>query len=185
MYLTTKAFRYLWFGFGRLSPSQAAMIDNIEAGQSITSEDIFGSVEASEGYIKKGAMLNSKKLVYGDGSTFLKMSAFVLTPEFTSIQLEDGTYIAKPNRVKLHNLRVKLEAIESEPNAQTLGIAAPLSAIKMKKQSLNTLEELDNANPFTNPPTQLDARYMGLQVINPSNKLEVLDPTQIKTNYYI
>ena len=180
MYLTTKAFRYLWFGFGRLSPSQAAMIDNIEAGQSITSEDIFGSAEASEGYIKKGAMLNSKKLVYGDGSTFLKMSAFVLTPEFTSIQLEDGTYIAKPNRVKLHNLRVKLEAIESEPNAQTLGIAAPLSAIKMKKQGLNTLEELDNANPFTNPPTQLDARYMGLQVINPSNKLEVLDPTQIK-----
>ena len=180
MYLTTKAFRYLWFGFGRLSPSQAAMIDNIEAGLSITSENIFGSAEASEGYIKKGAMLNSKKLVYGDGSTFLKMSAFVLTPEFTSIQLEDGTYIAKPNRVKLHNLRVKLEAIESEPNAQTLGIAAPLSAIKMKKQGLNTLEELDNANPFTNPPTQLDARYMGLQVINPSNKLEVLDPTQIK-----
>ncbi len=180
MYLTTKAFRYLWFGFGRLSPSQAAMIDNIEAGQSITSDDIFGSVEASEGYIKKGAMLNSKKLVYGDGSTFLKMSAFVLTPEFTSRQLEDGTWIAKPHRVKLHNLRVKLEAIESEPNAETLGIAAPLSAIKMKKQGVNTLEELDNPKPFTNPATQLDARYMGLQVINPSNKLEVLDPTQIK-----
>ena len=176
LYLTTKAFRYLWFGFGRLSPSQAEMIDNIEAGQQITSDDIFGS----EGHVQKGAMLNSKKLVYGDGSTFLKMSAFVLTPEYTSTQLADGTWIAKPNKVKLHNLRVKLEAIESEPNAQTLGIAAPLSAIKMKKQRVNNLEELDNANPFTNLPTELDARYMGLQVINPSNKLEMLDPTQIK-----
>tara|TARA_B110000046_G_scaffold6758_1_gene7089 strand:+ start:29711 stop:43462 length:13752 start_codon:yes stop_codon:yes gene_type:complete len=181
MYITTKAFRYLRFGFGRLSNSQAQLIDNIEAGQQITSEDIFGSEFTSEGFAKKQELLNSKKLVYADGTTFLKMSAFILTPEYTS--LWDNTnqmWVAKPHRVKLHNLRVKLEAIENEENAQTLGIAAPLTAIKMKKQRVNQLVELDNANPFTNAPTELDARYMGLQVINKSNKLEILDTTQIK-----
>ena len=180
MYLTTKAFRYMRFGFGKLSPAQASLIDNIEAGQQISSEDIFGN-DNLIGLAKGQKLLNSKKLVYADGSTYLKMSAFVLTPEFTS--LWDNTnqkWVAKPHRVRLHNLRVKLEAIENQPGVQTLGIAAPLTAIKMKKQRVNSLVELDNSNPFTNQPTELDARYMGLQVINPSNKLEIVDTTQIK-----
>jgi len=180
MYLTTKAFRYMRFGFGKLSPAQATLIDNIEAGQQISSEDIFGT-DNLIGLAKGQQLLNSKKLVYADGSTYLKMSAFVLTPEFTS--LWDNTnqkWVAKPHRVRLHNLRVKLEAIENQPGVQTLGIAAPLTAIKMKKQRVNSLVELDNANPFTNEATPLDARYMGLQVVNPSNKLEILDTTQIK-----
>ena len=81
------------------------------------------------------ALLNSKKLIYGDGSTFLKMSAFTLTKNFTSIQNpETKKWEPRPNRVQLHNLREKLEAIENEKGNQTLGIAAPLSAIKMKKQ---------------------------------------------------
>ena len=179
MYLTTKAFRYTWFGFGKLSPAQAALITKIEEGQQVTSDEIFGTAENSEGLAKMQALLNSKKYVYGDGSTFLKMSAFVLTPEFTSIWDQNlNMWVAKPNRVRLHNLRVKLEEVESQ--GETIAIAAPLSAVKMKKQYAHELLELDNANPFTKPATQLDARYMGLQVLNPSNKLEILDPTQIK-----
>ena len=179
MYITTKAFRYMWFGFGKLSPAQAALVTAVEQGQQVTSDEIFGTAENTEGLAKMQAMLNSKKLVYGDGTTFLKMSAFTLTPEWTSIWNEDTKmWIAKPNRVKLHNLRIKLEAIEAEQ--ETLAIAAPLSAIKMKKQRVNNLEQLDNAAPFLQPATILDARFMGLQVINPSNKLEILDPTQIK-----
>jgi hypothetical protein len=33
-----------------------------------------------------GVMLNSKKLVYFDGTTFIKMSAFVLTPNLLLIK---------------------------------------------------------------------------------------------------
>jgi len=179
MYITTKAFRYMWFGFGKLSPAQAALIDQVEAGQPISSDLIFGSEAAPQGLAKQQALMNSKKLVYFDGSTALKMSAFVLTPEYTSIWNEElKMWVAKPHRVKLHNLRIKLEAIEQDQ--ETLGIAAPLSALKMKKQRINDLEQLDNANPFVEAPTTLDARFMGLQVLNPSNKLDIIDPTQIK-----
>ena len=179
MYITTKAFRYMWFGFGKLTAAQAELINRIETGQTITSDSIFGNEVTPQGYAKMQALLNSKKLVYGDGSTFLKMSAFTLTPEYTSIWNEDvEKWLPKPGMESLHNLRVKLEAIEKEK--ETIAIAAPLSAVKMKKQRVNSLEELGDETPFTKGYTTLDARFMGLQQLNPSNKLEQVDPTQIK-----
>jgi len=181
MYITTKAFRYMWFGFGKLTDAQAELLDLIDEGQEITSYSVFGDKENTQAYAKMQALLNSKKLIYGDGSTFLKMSAFTLTKNFTSIQNpETKKWEPRPNRVQLHNLREKLEAIENEKGNQTLGIAAPLSAIKMKKQKVNELTDLDNSNPFTNGYTNLDASFMGLQQLNVSNKLEQVDPTQIK-----
>ena len=181
MYITTKAFRYMWFGFGKLTDAQAKLLDLIDEGQEITSYSVFGDKENTQAYAKMQALLNSKKLIYGDGSTFLKMSAFTLTKNFTSIQNpETKKWEPRPNRVQLHNLREKLEAIENEKGNQTLGIAAPLSAIKMKKQKVNELTDLDNSDPFTNGYTNLDASFMGLQQLNVSNKLEQVDPTQIK-----
>lgn len=181
MWMTTKAFRYMWFGFGKLNPAQAKLIDKIEAGEKITSKEIFGQ----DGYVDMGSMLNSKKLVYGDGKTFIKMSAFVLTPELTSNKVKDEngnvTWVAKETRKELHDLRVKLEAIESLPGKQTLGIAAPLSALKMLKQKVQTLNRVGEDKPFEeNDYTSLSARYMGLQVLTPSNKIEGIDPTQVK-----
>jgi hypothetical protein len=178
MWMTTKAFRYMWFGFGKLNPAQAKLIDRIEAGEDISSEELFGQ----DGYVDMGSMLNSKKLVYGDGKTFIKMSAFVLTPQLTSNKVVDEngnvTFVAKENKVDLHNLRVKLEAIEKTKD--TISIAAPLSALKMLKQRVNPLSDLGNTNSFTNGHTTLSAKYMGLQVLTPSNKTEVIDPTQVK-----
>jgi hypothetical protein len=178
MWMTTKAFRYMWFGFGKLTPAQAKLIDKIEAGEDISSEELFGQ----DGYVDMGSMLNSKKLVYGDGKTFIKMSAFVLTPQLTSNKVVDEngnvTWVAKENKVELHNLRVKLEAIEKTKD--TISISAPLSALKMLKQRVNPLSDLGNTNSFTNGHTTLSAKYMGLQVLTPSNKTEVIDPTQVK-----
>lgn len=179
MYMTTKAFRYMWFGFGKLTAAQAELIDRIETLEDITPDSIFGNEQNPQGYAQTQSLLNSKKLVYGDGSTFLKMSAFTLTPGYTSTWNSDlKMWLAKPGMETLHNLRVKLEAIEKEK--ETIAIAAPLSAIKMKKQRVNSLEELQDTKPFTNGYTTLDARFMGLQQLNPSNKLEQVDPTQIK-----
>ena len=179
MYMTTKAFRYMWFGFGKLTAAQAELIDRIETLEDITPDSIFGNEQNPQGYAQTQSLLNSKKLVYGDGSTFLKMSAFTLTPGYTSTWDSDlKMWLAKPGMETLHNLRVKLEAIEKEK--ETIAIAAPLSAIKMKKQRVNLLEELEDTKPFTNGYTTLNARFMGLQQLNPSNKLEQVDPTQIK-----
>jgi hypothetical protein len=178
LWMTTKAFRYMWFGFGKLNPAQAKLIDKIEAGEDISSEELFGQ----DGYVDMGSMLNSKKLVYGDGKTFIKMSAFVLTPQLTSNKVVDEngniTWVAKENKVELHNLRVKLEAIEKTKD--TISIATPLSALKMLKQRANPLSDLENTDSFTNGYTTLSAKYIGLQVLTPSNKTEVIDPTQVK-----
>ena len=38
----------------------------------------------------------------------------------------------------------------------------------------------DSTNSFTNGHSTLSAKYMGLQVLTPSNKTEVIDPTQVK-----
>jgi hypothetical protein len=230
MWMTSKAGRYMSFGFGQLTPSIANLYNKIEQGEDITSWQIFGEnvkvVEHKEesyivkdlkifdrsnievfktnsadrraifelarkaetvkldGYVNQSnAMLNSKKLVYFDGTSYIKMSAFVLTPALTSnkVVAEDGSisWVAKPNRVELHNLRVKLEAIESSKN--TISIAAPLTALKMLKQKVQTLERInEDALLEESDYTNLSAKNMGLQVETPSNKMETVDPTQIK-----
>ena len=174
MYITTKALRHMLFGFAELDARKAELIDRLEAGEKISAEELLGA----EGYIKNGAVFNSLKLVYGDGQTFLKMSAVVLTPELTT--REDGT--PKPQFEKLHNLRLKLEKIE-EAGDETIAIASPLSASKMKKQ--NTLSNQDvfsEFNPEADPlvSNNLKAEFMGLQLVNPSNKVVITDPTQMK-----
>ena len=178
LYYTTKGLRYTEFGFGKLTPMQAALLDRIERGEDITSEEIFGE----NGFVQNGAMLNSRKLVYADGRTFIKMSAFPLIPQLTSNNIaEKGQapiWEAKPNMIQLHNLRMKLEA--EELKSQSIAIAAPLSAYKMLKQDVTSLSELNDSNEFTNRPSELSAKNLGLQVEMPSNKLEIVDPTQIK-----
>jgi hypothetical protein len=130
------------------------------------------------------AMLNSKKLVYFDGRTYIKMSAFVLTKQLTSNKVvkEDGTitWVAKETTKPLHDLRIKLEDIESTKD--TISIAAPLSALKMLKQNVKSLEDIAGSRRFDkNDYTTLSAKNMGLQVVTPSNKKESIDPAQIKT----
>jgi hypothetical protein len=106
----------------------------------------------------------------------------VLTPQLTSNRVVDEngnvTFVPKENKVDLHNLRVKLEAIEK--TKETISIAAPLTALKMLKQRVNPLSDLSNTDSFTNGYSTLSAKYMGLQVLTPSNKTEVIDPTQVK-----
>jgi len=127
-------------------------------------------------------MLNSQKLVYADGKTFVKMSAFPLLPEFTSMKDENGQYtIPKPNKVALHNLRVKLEAFERDND--TVAVAAPRSALKMMQKNVSNIHGLTGTtNPLTKQQSvTLNANFLGLQVINPSNKTVITDPTQVKS----
>ena len=237
MWMTVKAFRYMYFGFGKLSKLQTKILDKIEQGEDILSSEIFGEevkivnttvmndnqiqtfivkdkkifdingIEALQlnqntkekifelakkektttldGLVDQDdAMLNSKKLVYFDGKTYIKMSAFVLTKQLTSNKVvkEDGTitWVAKETTKPLHDLRIKLEDIESTKD--TISIAAPLSALKMLKQNVKSLEDIAGSRRFDkNDYTTLSAKNMGLQVVTPSNKKESIDPAQIKT----
>jgi hypothetical protein len=138
--MTTKAFRNFQYGFGKLTPAQAELFDRIERGDDISAEDIFGT-EESTGYAKRQEMLNSQKLVYADGKTFVKMSAFPLLPQFTSLKDSEGNYtIPKPNKIALHNLRVKLEAFEEEND--TVAVAAPRSALKMMQKNVSNIHSI-------------------------------------------
>ena len=179
-YVTVKGARYFAFGLGELNPQYAEMLDKIEAGEEITSDEWFGTKD-KKGYLKAKAILNSKKYVYGDGRTFVKMSSVVLTKQETSVW--DGSkWVAKVGMEELHNLRENMEAFEKE-NPTKVSFMAPESAVKMLKQKVQKIEKLssENANLTNDDVTFINAKDFGLQQVNPSNKLEVTLPNQIKS----
>lgn len=175
VYLTTKAFRNFWFGLGKLTKSQADVITKIERGEKITSSDIYDE----GGLIQTDGMLNSKKFVHFDGEQFIKMSAFVLSPSFTSIDTgkkdNEGNIIWEENplRPELHKLREDLETIQR--NTGNVAIATPVSAQKMAKKNIQLLNE-----SISEPSSIISAKDFGLQVVNPSNKNSVTEVSQIK-----
>ena len=185
-YGTVKAFRYLWFGFGKLTKDQANLLDKIDTGEVVSYEELLEQVdENTESYAKLKAMINSKKIVYGDGNVFQKTSLFTLTKAYTSKKV-NGQWVARVGREHLHNLREKMEAYEErmwEQGIGTLAFAAPTSASKMMKYNVSPLENImDATTELTEDNSmELKAKYMRLQVINPSNKLIITDPTQIKS----
>lgn len=178
MYLTPKGLRYILFGLGNLNEAQVKLLDKIERGDKITADEFFGTV-GEDGFKDQGAVFNSLKLVYGDGKTYLKMSAVILTKELTSRKV-NGQWVAKETRKELHNMRVKLERFEEEN--QTVTIAGGRSAVKMLKQ--NVLRDADMFSEgllSRDNATILDTNFMRLQLVNPSNKIVITDPTQMKT----
>ena len=181
LWYTTKAFRYMMFGLGSLTEAQANILDRIEKGENISIQDFYGADITKQGYKALGGIINSKKFVYFDGTTFLKMSAFVLTKRLTSDPTTDFE-TALPGREAIHNMRMKLENIE-QTRPETIAIAAPVSASKSAKKNIisNNRAFDTNVELSDNEITNLDARWMRLQQITPSNKGIATDPTQIKS----
>ncbi len=184
-YITVEAFRHMFFGFGKLTQQQADLLNKVKEGIDISTEELYGNVDGSvQGYAQLQAMLNSKKIVFGDGNVFIKTSAFVLTPQYTSTK-ESGYTEAKPNMKELHNLRLIMEAKESasiENGKIKPVIAAPITASKMEKRNVNELDIVSDFSRVDDVQTvNIDANFMRLQVINPSNKGSITDVTQLKT----
>ena len=183
MYITMKAFKHFMFGFGKWNKAKKAIWDKIAAGEMVKIDNEFFGGFNQLSYKEQDMVMNSLKLVYADGEVFLKMSAFVLTPEFTSVQ-RNGEWVAREGRTALHNLRVKLERFETQQEEEGNGIvsiAVPKTASKMMKMNMQDTEIAYNDTDLTNEmTTDLRAKYMRLQLINPSNKTEIVDPRQIK-----
>ena len=184
VYMTTKAARHVDFGIGNLSPELATLYDFVEGkpnqrGGKISISNNRLLSKDDDSYGKTSQMLNSKKLVYGDRRVFVKMSAFPLTKEYTSTR-ESGYTQPKPTKVRLHNLRLKMEA--SELGNNTIAMAGPVSALKELKENIQGLDFLDNTEDVTEDQAMvLSAENMGLQTVTPSNKLIIKDSTQVKT----
>ena len=179
MYFTLKTHKYTQNALGRYSKRQQAAVEKLERGEFIDNEDIYGK----NGLAKNNEMLNPKKFVYYNGEEYLKMSVVILTKELTS-RLVNGKWVPKTGREKLHNLRVQLESIEVDENGNEtgrFGSAAFVSASKMKKKNISSLQSVLTGQQLVDDAwTKLDARFFGLQVENPSNKEEIPDVTQIK-----
>jgi len=182
VFQTINSHRYNLHGFGELTPERARIIDLIQQGKEREIESAFFGTTGTESYKALNSIMNSEKLVYGDGKVYLKMSVFTLSPLLTSIQDENGDFtIPIQGREKWHNLRVKLEKWEEENN--TTAMAVPKSASKMMKSNMAfNGAALDDVYTDILPEniTRLNTKDLRKQMVVPSNKTEVVDPRQIK-----
>jgi hypothetical protein len=199
IYFTTKAFKHFWFGFGKYNDVIDSLMKKIERGEKVSAEEFFGQVgEDSLGFKQQKAWINSKKMVYMDGEVYLKFSGLVLSKNLDSH--DDGSPLE--HRKPLYNLRVAME--EYENRTGTFMIAVPESASKMRKTNvlspdmtqrlfdgeLTIAEEEIGPNgevmmtkdgtELLNSIETLDAHWMRLQQVSPSNKMIIVDPRQIK-----
>lgn len=185
IYITEKTLRYLLFGFGKLNKAQSEILDAIKEGDILKLNKEFFGTSSKLSHKQQDMIANSLKIVYGDGATFLKMSAISLTKNLTSVQNENGEWVAREGREGLHNMRVKLEKMEEEAWANgegILGMSVPKSASKMMNKNImpDNLDMINEKPIDTKHTMDLSAEYMRLQMINPSNKTVIVDARQIK-----
>ena len=166
LYMTTKGLRHILHGMGRLSSKHATLIDKLENGQDVLDYEVFGP----GGSISYNGQTNSLKLVYYDGETYLKMSAFVLTQDFTE-RFSKGGF--------LDNLRVVLENAEARGG---VAFGHPQSASKSVVKNLVSREDINSQDAeLLNKFNSLDPNYLYLSTETPSNKTEATDPTQMRS----
>ena len=131
----------------------------------------------NRGLKKLDAFLNSKKFMYADGTTYLKMSVGTLIPELTSVKI-NGEWVARTGREEWHNLRLKMEAAEKD--TETFTIAAFETASKAAKINVVSEKDAFGTTDVTDMFTTIEAKYLRRQMINPSNKMEIVDAVQMK-----
>ena len=131
----------------------------------------------NKGLKKLDAFLNSKKFMYFDGTTYLKMSVVTLIPELTSVKI-NGEWVARIGREEWLDLRLKLEAQEAD--TETFSMAAFESASKAAKINVVDTKDAFSQTDVSNMFTTIQAKYLRRQMINPSNKLEIVDAVQMK-----
>jgi len=195
MYMTEKALRYTLFGLGKLSKAQAEILDKVQRGESFSAADIFGSTgnNRKTGSIKYNAQTNSIKLVYYDGKKYVKISGVMLSKQLTSVfDTSTGTWIPRVNNKELHDMRMALEKFEEQSvkrdpqgniTGGTIAMAVPKSGSKQRRVNIvkNISDVYDNdGNVKADSFVEHDNRFWRLQLENPSNKVQITDPTQAK-----
>lgn len=172
---TDKGLLYMLYGKGTLNAVQASILNKLRKGGSVSSQEFFAS-----GGLKSNGAFNSLKMVHNDGQVYLKFSITPLFKDMTSYRAKDGTWLPLPGKEELHDLRERLEKFESDHD--TITIAHPQSSSKMMTR--NVYKGMDGKLDFKNMHDshfeKLQAKYFKEQLQNPSNKVEIVDPTQPK-----
>lgn len=168
---TDKGLLYMLYGKGSLNAVQAAMIDKLRKGGTISVDEFFDS-----GGLNSSGAFNSLKMVHNDGQVYLKFSVTPLFKDATSIKQKDGTWVAIPGKEELHDLRERLEKFEDDHD--TIAIAHPQSSSKMLTRNVYRGEGFKGVG--NHHFEELQAKYFKEQLQNPSGKTEIVDPTQPK-----
>ena len=166
---TINGLAHFLHGMGDLSASHKKLLKKLQANEIIESEEW-------ESFKKDGAIINSEKFIYFDGEKYVKMSYVALIPELTT--KKDGTPIQ--GREALHNLRLSLEASESQGK---VSVAVPQSASKMLTSNVTVFDQaVSSENSLEDSkPMLLNARHFGRQMVVPSNKKQITSLSQIQT----
>jgi hypothetical protein len=160
-YTTVRGMGRIMESLGRMTPEGFEIYKKIGNNEKLT--------EKEWDYLRThDLMLNSQKLVYYDGVTYVKMSVAVLSPDYTS----DKNGNPRPGMEFLDNMRRNMQ----EKDIDLLG---PPS---MMKKMIKNPYIVDPSNPdfdIQDSNVQLlDKGYLRLQQENPSNKTYIKDPTQ-------
>ena len=167
-FVTAEAYLGYLHGLGKLTKETRVIYNKIVAGTKISPADWKTLKD-------QGVMGNSLKVVYYDGTRFLKLSVQLLSKQEVGVEV-DGQWVAKPGKETKFNMLQQMEQ-------NNIHLVVPPSASKMLTQNV---VELDTNNNFTitNPGKQISTisnLFAGLQQENPSNKTKITDPTQMKT----
>lgn len=164
-YTTVKGMGQFMDSLGRMTPRGFQIYKDIASGKKLDPQTELDNWD----YLRKnGLMPNSQKLVYYDGTTYVKMSVTVLSPQYTT----DPQGNPRPGMEFLHNMRIDLQN-------KNIDLIGPPS---MMKKMIKNPYILDPSNPSfdidESSVQNLDRAYLRLQQENPSNKTTIKDPTQ-------
>jgi hypothetical protein len=167
-YVTAEAYLGYLHGIGKLTNETRAIYNKIVAGKEVSPKEWKTLKD-------QGVMANSLKVVYYDGTRFLKLSVQLLSKQEVAVEV-DGEWVARPGKEPKFNMLQQMEQ-------NRIHLVVPPSASKMLTQNV---VELDTNNNFTitDPSKQISTisnLFAGLQQENPSNKTVITDPTQMKT----
>ena len=158
---TVAGFTKFMKGLGRLTARGKEIYKRIEQGGTVTEQDWKYLVD-------NNLMMNSLKLVYYDGTTYIKMSVVPLTKDFTT----DSDGFPRPGYDFLHDMRLEMEM----NNVDMMGQPSMMKKMIKNPIALSNNERLSITEENVN---KLSLGYLRLQQENPSNKIHIKDPTQM------
>jgi hypothetical protein len=179
-YGSTELFREIYSSLGRMTERGHTIYDKIAEGKEITAGD--------QRYLAENQiMMNSLKMVYYDGNVYLKLSIAPLQKSQTSRRkkvtytTKDGksysidTWVAQKGKEWLHDMRSKME--DGPTKIHLMG--PPSMSKKMIKNPVMLNKDNSLPNIYKEEIQVINRDYFRLQQENPSNKLNIKDPTQL------
>ena len=104
-----------------------------------------------------------------DMNTYLKMSQFTLTKQFTSTKDKDGNWIARRGREQLHNLRELMEG-------NNIGLAFQIQDDVCDNENIDFWQDsIERENHLKNLKKQIIADLVSIEIISPKKNQPLIE----------